>query len=117
MNCSIKTNSLAECLMLYMCLHLQVVSGLAEIMCPIPECSGYLAESVVLAHLASENVAKYKYFLELGRLDSGTKTCPKCSLFTSLNGRGQPVQSKDEPKYKVAQIFVLIYTASSTYCG
>ncbi|KAF5907008.1 E3 ubiquitin-protein ligase, partial [Clarias magur] len=79
----------------------QVVSGLAEIVCPIPECSGYLAESVVLAHLASEHVAKYKYFLELGRLDSGTKTCPKCSLFTSLKGRGQPVQSKDEPKFKI----------------
>ncbi|KAF5894904.1 E3 ubiquitin-protein ligase, partial [Clarias magur] len=78
-----------------------VVSGLAEIVCPIPECSGYLAESVVLAHLASEHVAKYKYFLELGRLDSGTKTCPKCSLFTSLKGRGQPVQSKDEPKFKI----------------
>ncbi|KAB5540028.1 hypothetical protein PHYPO_G00096420 [Pangasianodon hypophthalmus] len=88
-----------ECMKTY--ISSQVVSGLAEIVCPIPECSGYLAESVVLAHLASENVAKYKYFLELGRLDSGTKTCPKCSLFTSLKGRGQPVQSKDEPKYKI----------------
>ncbi|KAF4071042.1 hypothetical protein AMELA_G00280410 [Ameiurus melas] len=88
-----------ECMKTY--ISSQVVSGLAEIVCPIPECSGYLAESVVLAHLASENVAKYKYFLELGRLDSGTKTCPKCSLFTSLKGRGQPVQSKDEPRFKI----------------
>lgn len=96
--------------------HPQVVSGLAEIVCPIPECSGYLAESVVLAHLASEHVAKYKYFLELGRLDSGTKTCPKCSLFTSLKGRGQPVQNKDEPKFKV-QTFLLMYTARGNYRG
>ncbi|KAK2864270.1 hypothetical protein Q7C36_003424 [Tachysurus vachellii] len=88
-----------ECMKTY--ITSQVVSGLAEIVCPIPECSGYLAESVVLAHLASENVAKYKYFLELGRLDSGTKTCPKCSLFTSLKGRGEPTQSKVEPKYKI----------------
>ncbi|XP_027011205.1 probable E3 ubiquitin-protein ligase RNF217 [Tachysurus fulvidraco] len=88
-----------ECMKTY--ITSQVVSGLAEIVCPIPECSGYLAESVVLAHLASENVAKYKYFLELGRLDSGTKTCPKCSLFTSLKGRGEPTHSKVEPKFKI----------------
>ncbi|KAI5615055.1 putative E3 ubiquitin-protein ligase RNF217, partial [Silurus asotus] len=88
-----------ECMKTY--ISSQVFSGLTEIVCPIPECSGYLAECVVLAHLASENVAKYKYFLELNRMDSGTKTCPKCTLFTSLKRRSLSTQSKDEPKYKV----------------
>ncbi|XP_046692352.1 probable E3 ubiquitin-protein ligase RNF217 [Silurus meridionalis] len=88
-----------ECMKTY--ISSQVFSGLTEIVCPIPECSGYLAECVVLAHLASENVAKYKYFLELNRMDSGTKTCPKCTLFTSLKRRSLSTQNKDEPKYKI----------------
>lgn len=65
--------------------------------CPIPECSGYLDEGVVISHLANEDVAKYRYFLELSELDSSTKPCPQCSQFTSLKG-SDPNHS--EHKYK-----------------
>ncbi|KAI4893881.1 hypothetical protein NFI96_024327, partial [Prochilodus magdalenae] len=78
-----------------------VLVGRTDIICPITECSGYLEESVVVAHLAAEDLAKYKYFLELSRLDSSTKPCPQCSLFTSLKGRGLQGPGKTEHKYKV----------------
>ncbi|XP_036405768.1 probable E3 ubiquitin-protein ligase RNF217 [Megalops cyprinoides] len=88
-----------ECLKRY--ISSQVRVGKVDIVCPITECSGYLEENVILAHLASEEVAKYKYFLELGRVDSSTKPCPQCSLFTSLKGRGQQAPSRAEHKYKI----------------
>ncbi|CDQ57464.1 unnamed protein product [Oncorhynchus mykiss] len=72
--------------------------GRADIVCPITECSGYLEESLVVSHLGSEEVAKYKYFLELSRVDSSTKPCPQCSQFTSLKGR---TPSKADHKYKI----------------
>uniref|UniRef100_A0A4W6ELG8 RBR-type E3 ubiquitin transferase n=1 Tax=Lates calcarifer TaxID=8187 RepID=A0A4W6ELG8_LATCA len=68
------------------------------ISCPIPECSGQLEEGVVVSHLASEDVAKYHYFLELNQLDSSTKPCPQCSHFTSLK-KHNPHHS--EHKYKI----------------
>ncbi|XP_066533650.1 probable E3 ubiquitin-protein ligase RNF217 [Hoplias malabaricus] len=88
-----------ECLKTY--ISSQVLVGRTDIVCPITECSGYLEESEVVAHLAAEELAKYKYFLELNRLDSSTKPCPQCSLFTSLKGRGQQAPSKVEHKYKI----------------
>ncbi|XP_072542601.1 E3 ubiquitin-protein ligase RNF217 isoform X2 [Salminus brasiliensis] len=88
-----------ECLKTY--ISSQVLVGRTDIVCPITECSGYLEESMVVAHLASEELAKYKYFLELSRLDSSTKPCPQCSLFTSLKGRGLQAPSKAEHKYKI----------------
>ena len=75
--------------------------GRADIICPITECSGFLEESVVVSHLANEEVAKYRYFLELGRLDASTKPCPQCSLFTSLKTRSLQTPSRAEHKYKV----------------
>lgn len=78
----------------------QVRVGRADIMCPITECSGYLEESLVVSHLGSEEVAKYKYFLELSQIDSSTKPCPQCSQFTSLKGR---TPSKGDHKYKVRE--------------
>lgn len=68
------------------------------ISCPIPECSGYLEEGMVISHLANDDVAKYRYFLELSQLDSSTKPCPQCSQFTSLKEH-HPTRS--EHKYKV----------------
>ncbi|KAG9283073.1 putative E3 ubiquitin-protein ligase RNF217 [Astyanax mexicanus] len=88
-----------ECLKTY--ISSQVLVGRADIVCPITECSGFLEESVVVTHLASEELAKYKYFLELSRLDSSTKPCPQCSLFTSLKGRSLQAPSKAEHKYKI----------------
>lgn len=75
--------------------------GRAHLVCPITECSGYLEESLVISQLSSEELAKYKFFLELSRLDSSTKPCPQCSLFTSLKGRSQQTSIKSEHKYKV----------------
>uniref|UniRef100_A0A3B5ANT7 RBR-type E3 ubiquitin transferase n=1 Tax=Stegastes partitus TaxID=144197 RepID=A0A3B5ANT7_9TELE len=70
----------------------------ALISCPIPECSGSLDEGVVVSHLAAEELAKYRYFLELSQLDSSTKPCPQCSEFTSLKSHGQ---NRSEHKYKI----------------
>lgn len=67
--------------------------------CPIPECGGYLEEGLVISHLADEDVAKYRYFLELSQLDSSTKPCPQCSRFTSLKGNNP---NPSEHKYKVS---------------
>ncbi|XP_030627883.1 E3 ubiquitin-protein ligase RNF217 [Chanos chanos] len=88
-----------ECLKRYIGSQIRV--GKADIVCPITECSGYLEESTVVANLASEEVAKYKYFLELSRLDSSTKPCPQCSLFTSLKGKAFLTPNRTEHKYKI----------------
>ncbi|XP_041716594.1 probable E3 ubiquitin-protein ligase RNF217 [Coregonus clupeaformis] len=85
-----------ECLKRY--ISSQVRVGRADIVCPITECSGYLEESLVVSHLGIEEVAKYKYFLELSRVDSSTKPCPQCSQFISLKGR---TPSRAEYKYKI----------------
>lgn len=76
----------------------QVRIAKPHISCPILECSGYLEEGVVISHLANEDVAKYRYFMELSQLDSSTKPCPQCSLFTTLKEH-HPNQA--EHKYKV----------------
>ncbi|KAJ8009008.1 hypothetical protein DPEC_G00084350 [Dallia pectoralis] len=85
-----------ECLKRY--ISSQVMVGRAVIVCPITECRGYLEENLVVSYLGSEEVAKYKYFLELSRIDSTTKPCPQCSQFTSLDG---PTPSRAEHKYKI----------------
>ncbi|XP_053301045.1 probable E3 ubiquitin-protein ligase RNF217 [Pleuronectes platessa] len=85
-----------ECLKLYVSSQVRVAKP--HISCPIPECSGYLKESVVVSHLANEDVAKYRYFLELNQLDSSTKPCPQCSDFTSLKKHNN---NQSEHKYKI----------------
>ncbi|XP_069570480.1 E3 ubiquitin-protein ligase RNF217 isoform X1 [Brachyistius frenatus] len=85
-----------ECLKLYVSSQVRVAKAL--ISCPIPECSGNLDEEVVISHLANEDVAKYRYFLELSQLDSSTKPCPQCSEFTSLKTHNQ---NHSEHKYKI----------------
>ncbi|KAJ8270741.1 hypothetical protein GJAV_G00118710 [Gymnothorax javanicus] len=88
-----------ECLKRY--ISSQVRSGKADVVCPITECSGHLDEHTIVSHLASEEVAKYRYFLELGRIDSSTKPCPQCSQFTSLKTRTLQTPNKAEHKYKI----------------
>ncbi|XP_074471228.1 E3 ubiquitin-protein ligase RNF217 [Sebastes fasciatus] len=85
-----------ECLKLYVSSQVRVAKS--YISCPIPECSGYLEEGVVISHLANEDVAKYRYFLELSQLDSSTKPCPQCSEFTSLKASNL---NRSEHKYKI----------------
>ncbi|KAE8286970.1 putative E3 ubiquitin-protein ligase RNF217 [Larimichthys crocea] len=85
-----------ECLKLYVSSQVRVAKS--YISCPIPECSGYLEEVVVISHLANEDVAKYRYFLELSQLDSSTKPCPQCSQFTSLKEHNP---NRSEHKYKI----------------
>ncbi|XP_076612650.1 E3 ubiquitin-protein ligase RNF217 [Chaetodon auriga] len=85
-----------ECLKLYVSSQVRIAKS--YISCPIPECSGYLEEGVVISHLASEDVAKYRYFLELSQLDSSTKPCPQCSQFTSLKEHNP---NRSEHKYKI----------------
>ncbi|XP_041106160.1 probable E3 ubiquitin-protein ligase RNF217 isoform X2 [Polyodon spathula] len=89
-----------ECLKRY--LSSQVQLGQTEVKCPITECSAHLEESMVVAHLPNEDVVKYKYFLELSRMGSGTKPCPQCKHFTTLKRKGNiHSPSKAENKYKV----------------
>lgn len=88
-----------ECLKRY--ISSQVHVGRTHLVCPITECSGFLEDSLVISHLSSEELTKYKYFLELSRLDSSTKPCPQCSLFTSLKEHGQQSSTKTEHKYKI----------------
>lgn len=88
-----------ECLKRY--ISSQVHAGRAHLVCPITECSGFLEESLVVSNLTSEELSKYKYFLELSLLDSSTKPCPHCNLFTSLKGHGQQTSTKAEHKYKI----------------
>lgn len=85
-----------ECLELYVSSQVRVAKS--YIGCPIPECGGYLEEGLVISHLADEDVAKYRYFLELSQLDSSTKPCPQCSRFTSLKGNNP---NPSEHKYKI----------------
>ncbi|TDH00293.1 hypothetical protein EPR50_G00186940 [Perca flavescens] len=85
-----------ECLKLYVSSQVRVAKS--YISCPIPECSGFLEEGVVISHLANEDVAKYRYFLELSQLDSSTKPCPQCSQFSSLKGNHS---NHSEHKYKI----------------
>ncbi|KAG7508770.1 hypothetical protein JOB18_023627 [Solea senegalensis] len=85
-----------ECLKLYVSSQVRVAKP--HISCPIPECSGYLEEGLVISHLANEDVAKYRYFLELNQLDSSTKPCPQCRQFTSLKKHNS---NHSEQKYKI----------------
>ncbi|XP_072218230.1 E3 ubiquitin-protein ligase RNF217 [Leuresthes tenuis] len=85
-----------ECLKIYVTS--QLWAGKALIRCPITECSGTLEEGLVISHLANEEVAKYRYFLELSQLDSSTKPCPQCSQFTSLKTHNP---NRSEHKYKI----------------
>uniref|UniRef100_A0A668A9Q0 E3 ubiquitin-protein ligase RNF217 n=1 Tax=Myripristis murdjan TaxID=586833 RepID=A0A668A9Q0_9TELE len=85
-----------ECLKLYVSSQVRV--GKAYISCPILECRGFLEEGVVISHLASEEVAKYRYFVELSQLDTSTKPCPQCSHFTSLKTHNA---NRTEHKYKI----------------
>ncbi|CAJ1077634.1 probable E3 ubiquitin-protein ligase RNF217 [Xyrichtys novacula] len=85
-----------ECLKLYVSSQVRIAKS--YISCPIPECSGYLDEGVVVSHLAAEDLAKYRYFLELSQLDSSIKPCPQCSHFTSLKEHNH---NRAEHKYKI----------------
>nr|XP_032649289.1 probable E3 ubiquitin-protein ligase RNF217 [Chelonoidis abingdonii] len=89
-----------ECLKRY--LSAQVQLGQADIKCPITECSEYLDETTVLYNLPHDDIIKYKYFLELSRIDSSTKPCPQCKHFTTFRRRGHiPTPTKLENKYKI----------------
>lgn len=76
----------------------QVRVGKINFNCPIPECTGTLEEGLVISRLSREDLAKYRYFLELRQLDSSTKPCPHCSHFTSLKPNST---NRSEHKYKV----------------
>ncbi|XP_009459116.1 PREDICTED: probable E3 ubiquitin-protein ligase RNF217 [Nipponia nippon] len=89
-----------ECLKRY--LSSQVQLGQADIKCPITECSEHLDETTVLYNLPHDDIIKYKYFLELSRIDSSTKPCPQCKHFTTFQRRGHiPTPAKLENKYKI----------------
>uniref|UniRef100_A0A8C4UA56 E3 ubiquitin-protein ligase RNF217 n=1 Tax=Falco tinnunculus TaxID=100819 RepID=A0A8C4UA56_FALTI len=89
-----------ECLKRY--LSSQVQLGQADIKCPITECSEHLDETTILYNLPHDDIIKYKYFLELSRIDSSTKPCPQCKHFTTFRRRGHiPTPAKLENKYKI----------------
>ncbi|XP_004614074.2 E3 ubiquitin-protein ligase RNF217 isoform X1 [Sorex araneus] len=89
-----------ECLKVY--LSSQVQLGQVEIKCPITECFEFLEETTVIYNLTHEDSIKYKYFLELGRIDSSTKPCPQCKHFTTFKKKGHiPTPSRSESKYKI----------------
>ncbi|XP_019393748.1 PREDICTED: probable E3 ubiquitin-protein ligase RNF217 [Crocodylus porosus] len=89
-----------DCLSRY--LGSQVQLGQAEIKCPITECSEHLDETTILYNLPHDDIIKYKYFLELSRIDSSTKPCPQCKHFTTFRKRGHiPTPTKLENKYKI----------------
>ncbi|XP_020649757.3 E3 ubiquitin-protein ligase RNF217 [Pogona vitticeps] len=89
-----------ECLKRYLSSQVQV--GQADISCPITECSEHLDETTVLFNLPHDDIIKYKYFLELGRIGSSTKPCPQCKHFTTFRKRGHiPNPTKMENKYKI----------------
>nr|XP_056712200.1 E3 ubiquitin-protein ligase RNF217 [Euleptes europaea] len=89
-----------DCLKRYLSAQVQV--GQADIQCPITECSEHLDETTVLYHLPHDDIIKYKYFLELGRIGSSTKPCPQCKHFTTFRKRGHiPTPTKMENKYKI----------------
>nr|DBA26630.1 TPA: hypothetical protein GDO54_010870 [Pyxicephalus adspersus] len=89
-----------ECLKRY--LSSQVQLGQVEIKCPITECNKHLDESTVLYSLPHDDIIKYKYFLELSRIDSSTKPCPQCKHFTTFKRKSHiPTPTKSENKFKV----------------
>uniref|UniRef100_A0A8D0C0K8 E3 ubiquitin-protein ligase RNF217 n=1 Tax=Salvator merianae TaxID=96440 RepID=A0A8D0C0K8_SALMN len=89
-----------ECFKRY--LSSQVLIGQADIQCPITECNEHLDEKTVLYYLPHDDIIKYKYFLELGRIGSSTKPCPQCKHFTTFRKRGHiPTPTKLENKYKI----------------
>ncbi|KAB0355737.1 hypothetical protein FD755_021678 [Muntiacus reevesi] len=76
--------------------------GQVEIKCPITECFEFLEETMVVYNLTHEDSIKYKYFLELGRIDASTKPCPQCKHFTTFKKKGHiPTPSRSESKYKI----------------
>ncbi|XP_068087556.1 E3 ubiquitin-protein ligase RNF217 [Hyperolius riggenbachi] len=89
-----------ECLKRY--LSSQVQLGQVEIKCPITECNKHLDESTVLYSLPHDDIIKYKYFLELSRMDSSTKPCPQCKHFTTFNRKSHiPTSTKSENRFKI----------------
>uniref|UniRef100_A0A803J782 RBR-type E3 ubiquitin transferase n=1 Tax=Xenopus tropicalis TaxID=8364 RepID=A0A803J782_XENTR len=89
-----------ECLKRY--LSSQVQLGQAEIRCPITECNKHLDESTILYSLPHDDIIKYKYFLELSRVDSSTKPCPQCKHFTTFRSKTHiPNLTKSENKLKI----------------
>ncbi|XP_056422441.1 E3 ubiquitin-protein ligase RNF217 isoform X2 [Hyla sarda] len=89
-----------ECLKRY--LSSQVQLGQVEIKCPITECNKHLDESTILFNLPHDDIIKYKYFLELSRIDSSTKPCPQCKHFTTFKRKIHiPTPSKSENKFKI----------------
>ncbi|XP_063773335.1 E3 ubiquitin-protein ligase RNF217 [Pseudophryne corroboree] len=89
-----------ECLKRY--LSSQVQLGQVEIKCPITECNKHLDESTILYSLPHDDIIKYKYFLELSRMDSSTKPCPQCKRFTTFKRKSHiPNPSKFENKFKI----------------
>ncbi|XP_058028396.1 E3 ubiquitin-protein ligase RNF217 isoform X1 [Ahaetulla prasina] len=88
------------CLKRYLSSQVQV--GQADIPCPITECSEHLDETTILFNLPHDDIIKYKYFLELGRIGSSTKPCPQCKHFTTFKRKGHiPTPTKMENKYKI----------------
>ncbi|XP_053316767.1 E3 ubiquitin-protein ligase RNF217 isoform X2 [Spea bombifrons] len=89
-----------ECLKRY--LSSQVHIGQVEIKCPITECNKHLDESTIVYNLPRDEILKYKYFLELSRMDSSTKPCPQCKHFTTFKRKAHvPNLSKSEIKFKI----------------
>lgn len=89
-----------ECLKRY--LSSQVQLGQVEIKCPITECNKHLDESTILYSLPHDDIIKYKYFLELSRIDSSTKPCPQCKHFTTFKRKSHiPTPTKVESKFKI----------------
>uniref|UniRef100_A0A8C6X3K1 RBR-type E3 ubiquitin transferase n=1 Tax=Naja naja TaxID=35670 RepID=A0A8C6X3K1_NAJNA len=88
------------CLKRYLSSQVQV--GQADIPCPITECNEHLDETTILFNLPHDDIIKYKYFLELGRIGSGTKPCPQCKHFTTFKRKGHiPNPTRMENKYKI----------------
>lgn len=80
---------------------LQVRGASTRVRCPLPECNGYLEEGSVVSRLSSEDLVKYRYFVELSQLDSSTKPCPQCRTFTTLK---EHHPGRSEHKYKVSVV-------------
>lgn len=85
-----------DCLKLYVSSQVRMAKSFVS--CPSPDCTGYLEEGLLLSVLTYEEVARYRYFLELSQLDSSTKPCPQCSHFTSLT---TTTPKRSEHKYKI----------------
>uniref|UniRef100_A0A8C5Q7N5 RBR-type E3 ubiquitin transferase n=1 Tax=Leptobrachium leishanense TaxID=445787 RepID=A0A8C5Q7N5_9ANUR len=88
-----------ECLKIY--LNFQVLCHL-DIKCPITECNKHLDESTIVYSLPPDEIMKYKYFLELSRMDSSTKPCPQCKHFTTFKRKSQILTpAKSDNKFKI----------------